>query len=185
MKPGLLRSSTAAFAAVLAFAGIAAAAPPNRDSGKGDAPHAVPTKAGSQQLHKAKNTRHRVPERASLHLRPRGVPAEQRRPGRLRQLRPREPARRRAQRSLRRHPRHRGRLRRDDRDLPEPAQLRQRALRHALVRRRGRADGRHEERRVAGRQLVDQLALRRHRERGLRARRVLLHRTSSTTRSRG
>ncbi len=57
MKPRLLRSSAMIFAAALGLAGIAAAAPPNRDSGKGDAPSAsAPAQAGSQQFRTAKKS---------------------------------------------------------------------------------------------------------------------------------
>jgi N-acetyl-anhydromuramyl-L-alanine amidase AmpD len=51
----LLRSSAALVVAALLAAGVATAAPPNRDSGKGSAPHGAPAAAASGKLAAAKS----------------------------------------------------------------------------------------------------------------------------------
>jgi N-acetyl-anhydromuramyl-L-alanine amidase AmpD len=56
MKPRLLRSSATIFAAALALAATAAAAPPNRGSGKGNAPQGAGQAKPAMQLKGAKNT---------------------------------------------------------------------------------------------------------------------------------
>ena len=75
----------------------------------------------------------------------------------------------RARDPLRRRPRHRGGLRPDARGVPGLARVRERPLRDPLLGRARHADGADEGRRLARRQLVREHALRRDRERGLRA----------------
>src|SRR5580765_3157153 len=53
---GLLRFTAALFAATLVFAGVAAAAPPNRDSGKGNSPHAAAAAKGGGDAKAAKDS---------------------------------------------------------------------------------------------------------------------------------
>ena len=118
----------------------------------------------------------RVPAGAQVPVPPGGLRAEQLQPVRLRQLRPRRPSRRRSRDPLRRRPRHRGGLRLDARGVPGLARLRERALRDPVLRWARHADGAHQGRRLARRQLVREHALCWDRERGLRdGRRAVVH----------